>query len=44
MNKLYEEKRFDDVIQVFRKLSSVNVGKIINPEVFLDTLIEKVWL
>ncbi len=42
MNKLYEEKRFDDVIQVFRKLSSVSVGRFVNPEVFLDALIEKV--
>jgi hypothetical protein len=42
MNKLYAEKRFDDVIHVYNKLAAANVGKIINPEVYLDALVEKV--
>ncbi len=36
MNKLYKEKRFDDVIQVFKKQEEVNVGRIMNSEVYLD--------
>ncbi len=42
MNKLYEEKRYEDVTKVYRMLNAKNADKILDPEVYLDALVEMV--
>jgi hypothetical protein len=46
MNKLYEEKRYDDVVRVFDKLESSvytpREGEYIDMENILDALVQQV--
>jgi hypothetical protein len=46
MNKLYEQRRFDDIIHVYNKMSSYNSAEkkhlFERAELLLDALIEKV--
>jgi hypothetical protein len=47
MNKLYEDKRYDDVVRVFDKQESIFVPRSeddhLNIEVFLDALFKQVF-